>query len=93
MGRHWFYFWPDEHLFYYDPKTISRLLEVHGFSVVRVERAHKLLSLRYAAGALTVFNRMLGGLARSAVRVLPGSLSSRPWKFYIGEMLVVARRA
>jgi SAM-dependent methyltransferase len=93
MGRHWFYYCPDEHLFYYDPRTVSRLLESSGFSVVRVERAYKPLSLGYAARALTRFNRVLGGVARAAVGILPRSLASRPWKFYIGEMLVVARRS
>jgi cyclopropane fatty-acyl-phospholipid synthase-like methyltransferase len=92
MGRHWFYYWPDEHLYYYDPHTVSRLLESGGFSVVRVERAYKPLSLGYAALALAHFNRALGGVARAVVWMLPRSLSSRPFRLYIGEMLVVARR-
>jgi 2-polyprenyl-3-methyl-5-hydroxy-6-metoxy-1,4-benzoquinol methylase len=92
MGRHWFYYWPDEHLFYYDPHTVSRLLESAGFSVLRVERAYKPLSLGYAALALTHFNRTLGGVARATVGMLPRALASRPWKLYIGEMFVVAER-
>jgi SAM-dependent methyltransferase len=92
MGRHWFYYWPDDHLFYYDPRTVSRLLEDRGFSVIRVERAYKPLSLRYAARALTAFNGVAGALAQRAVGVLPRSFASRPWRLYIGEMLVVARR-
>lgn len=93
MGRHWFYFCPNEHLFYYDPRTVSRLLESSGFSVVRVVRAYKPLSLGYAALSLSLFNHVLGALARAAVAVLPRSVASRPWKLYIGEMLVVARRS
>lgn len=92
MGRHWFYYWPDEHLFYYDPHTVGRLLESKGFAVQRVGRAYKPLSLRYAAVALASFNRVLGRIALAMVKLLPNSLASRPWKLYIGEMFVVARR-
>lgn len=92
MGRHWFYYCPDDHLFYYDPSTVSRLLEANGFSVRRVERAYKPLSLRYASRALTLFNRVLGGVTRAGVALLPRSLADRPWKLYIGEMFVVAER-
>jgi hypothetical protein len=92
MGRHWFYYWPDDHLFYYDPRTVSRLLEDRGFSVLRVERAYKPLSLRYAARALKAFNGLVGGIAERTVGVLPRPLASRPWRLYIGEMLVLARQ-
>ena len=38
MRRHWFFYWPDEHLFYFNPKTIQRLLEEEGFEMKRVTR-------------------------------------------------------
>jgi cyclopropane fatty-acyl-phospholipid synthase-like methyltransferase len=56
MGRHWFYYVPSEHLFYYDPASVTRLLEEEGFRVESVHRAYKTLSLRYAANNLRHFN-------------------------------------
>ena len=93
MRRHWFYYWPDEHLFYFDPKTITRLLEEEGLVVIEVRRAYKPLTLDYATRNLEAFNRTLGLVARGAASILPESLRSRPIPMYIGEMMVVARPA
>jgi cyclopropane fatty-acyl-phospholipid synthase-like methyltransferase len=91
MGRHWFYYWPDEHLFYFDPDTVSRLLREEGFEVKKIARSHKPLSLDYAARNLENFNRGLGRVARAAVSLLPDRLATRPLRLYLGEMFVVAR--
>ena len=93
MRRHWFYYWPDEHLFYFDPKTIRRLLGEEGFEVKRVLRAHKPMSLDYAARNLAAFNGALGRIAQAGVGVLPRGLREHPFRLYVGEMLVVGRRA
>lgn len=93
MGRHWFYYWPDEHLFYFKPATVSRLLVEEGFRVDHVQRAHKPLTLDYAARNLENFNAGLGRLARGAVSLLPERLRRRPFRLYLGEMFVVARAA
>jgi 2-polyprenyl-3-methyl-5-hydroxy-6-metoxy-1,4-benzoquinol methylase len=93
MRRHWFYYWPDDHLFYFGADTIARLLREEGFAVEEIRRAYKPLTLRYTATALEMFNPVLGRLARAATRALPRGFAERPWKLYLGEMLVVARRA
>lgn len=92
MGRHWFYYWPDEHLFYFDPQTIRRLLAGEGFAVDWVGPAYKPLSLSYAARTLESFNTTLGGIARLVTRVLPDALAKRPFEIFVGEMMVVATR-
>jgi cyclopropane fatty-acyl-phospholipid synthase-like methyltransferase len=91
MRRHWFYFWPDEHLFYFDPATVTRLLGAASFETWRITRSHKPLSLDYAARNLEHFNASLGRLARAAVSVLPARLATRAFPLYLGEMFVVAR--
>jgi SAM-dependent methyltransferase len=92
MRRHWFYYWPDEHLFYFDPRTITRLLTQEGFAEPRVTRAWKPLTLAYAASSLGYFNAVLGPLATRLVGALPAALCERPIPLYLGEMMVVARR-
>ncbi|MFQ5513654.1 MAG: class I SAM-dependent methyltransferase [Myxococcota bacterium] len=92
MRRHWFYYLPHEHLFYFEPRTITRLLREEGFGVQRVSRAYKPMSLAYASRNLRLFNPTLGGIASAAVSLLPRRLAERDWKLYVGEMLVLALR-
>lgn len=92
MRRHWFYYAPDDHLFYFNKHTISRLLTEEGFAVGEISRAYKPLSLRYSAETLRLFDARLGRIASQVVAMLPTKLSSRKWKLYVGEMLVRAER-
>ena len=93
MRRHWFYYAPDEHLFYFNPRTITRLLEEEGFAVERIARTYKPLSAAYAASTLSLFNRTLGGIATFAAAALPRRLAEHRFKLYLGEMLVRAARS
>ena len=90
MRRHWFFYLPNEHLYYYDPRTVRRLLEEEQFRVVEVRAAHKMLTPRYAAANLRNFNAGLGGIASALVAVLPEALAARAIPMYVGEMMVFA---
>ena len=90
MRRHWFYYMPNEHLFYYDPDTVRRLLEEEDFHVELVRSAYKMLTPRYAAANLRNFNSGLGSIASALVGVLPDTLAARPIPMYVGEMMVFA---
>ena len=90
MGRHWFYYAPSDHLHYFDPRTITRLLGDHGFADTRVGRAYKPLTLSYVALQLRQFTPLLGRVATVLAGTLPSALRERPIRFYIGEMMVVA---
>ncbi len=90
MQRHWFYYAPEEHLFYFNRRTITRLLGEEGFRVERINRAYKRLSPSYAAESLSLFNRTLGGIARRIARALPRRLAERRFSLYLGEMWVEA---
>ncbi len=90
MRRHWFYYAPSDHLHYFDPRTITRLLGEHGFGRARVTRAYKPLTLGYIALQLQQFTPALGRVAGVLVRAVPGSLRGRPLRCYVGEMMVIA---
>jgi len=92
MRRHWFYYAPNEHLFYFNSQTITRLLDQEGFAVERVSRTCKPLTLSYGVQSLSLFNKTLGKLATRMVSALPRRLASRTWTLYVGEMMVRARR-
>ena len=90
MGRHWFYYAPSDHLHYFDPRTITRLLGEHGFGGARVTRAYKPLTLAYIALQLEQFTPALGRVVGVLVSAVPSALRERPVRCYIGEMMVIA---
>jgi cyclopropane fatty-acyl-phospholipid synthase-like methyltransferase len=90
MRRHWFFYMPNEHLYYYEPGTVRRLLEEEGFHVETVRSAYKMLTPRYAAANLRNFNAGLGRLAIALVGALPEAIAARPIPMYVGEMMVFA---
>jgi len=93
MGRRWYFYIPEEHLHYFDPTSIRLLLGRSGFTVERVARAMKSLTWQYTLGQFQEYNPRLHRLLQGVSRLLPARLRERPVHLYIGEMLVIARRA
>jgi predicted TPR repeat methyltransferase len=93
MRRHWYYYAVPDHLHYFTPSTVRRLLALARLDEITVRPASKPLTLEYAALALTQFNPRLGRLARGVVGCCPRSLRSYLWPLRIGEMTVTARVA
>jgi SAM-dependent methyltransferase len=92
MGRHWFFYAPNDHFHYFDRASIARFLGRHGFRVERVATAAKPLTPDYVAGQIEVFYPPLAAASR-LVRLLPRGLRERTIHVPVGEMLVVARRS
>jgi SAM-dependent methyltransferase len=91
MRRHWFYYLPSDHLYYFNPRTITRLLGEHGFADVHVMAAYKPLTIDYIVPQLRIFNPRLGRLAAVLAAALPRRLRARVWRCYIGEMMALGR--
>jgi 2-polyprenyl-3-methyl-5-hydroxy-6-metoxy-1,4-benzoquinol methylase len=91
LGRHWYYYAAPDHLHYFTPDTIRRLLARAGLEAVVVRPATKPLTLDYAAANLARFEPGLGRLVGAAVAWLPAALRARLVPLPIGEMLVLAR--
>ncbi len=92
MRRYWFYYAPNDHLYYFSPQTIARLLTQCGFAVRSVERAYKPLTLEHVISQLQIFNPLLGRAARVIAAPLSRSVRTRARQCYLGEMMVVAAR-
>ncbi len=92
MGHRWPHF-KLEHLYYYNRKTLSRLLERHGFATLLNGPAKKALSLSYAARQFVAYPIPLVTQFFGIVnRLLPDSVRNRPMMVHSGELLLVARR-
>lgn len=90
MGRHWYYYAPPLHVYYFDRRTLVRLLARHGFRTVHVGPAPKVLTPDYALELLATFNPWLHHAGRVLSAVLPRTLRTRPVRVPVGELLLVA---
>lgn len=88
MGRHWMEFKP-EHLFYFNRRSLTRLLEASGFENVLITPGRKVLNLGYVQGhfehypvrGLTPLLRLLGRTApewllRARFRVVASGINA-----------------
>ena len=93
MRRHWYYYTPPEHVHYFTPGTIRRLLDDNGFSRIAIRRALKPMTLDYAVAQLGEFNPRLSRIAATLQVFVPGGWRSRLRQIPVGEMIVTARGA
>ena len=92
MGRRWYFYIPEEHLFYFNPSTIRALLKRTGFEMQRGTAAYKPLTWRYSLLQQEAYNPLLYTLLSPTARWLPAEWLDRSVPLYIGEMMVIAER-
>lgn len=79
-----------EHLFYFSPQTITKILENNGFEVRLVIPAVKVLNLNYFQTIFNAYKRPLITTAINALMyILPGSLAKYPFYLNAGDMFVI----
>lgn len=87
------YFWFIEamHLFYFSPKTITKILEDNKFKIIEIKKHYKCLTLGYA------IQRVIINL-NTVVKFIPLSIANASLlqkihvKFYAGQLLVIAKK-
>ena len=79
------------HLYYFDPRTLGDLLRRTGFVPLRFRPYFQTLELGYVAQRAAAYLGPLGGLGTGAVRA--AGLARVPLQYWVGQTLVVARRA
>ena len=93
MGSSWFYYVGPDHVHYFTPTTIRRLLDLAGYRDITVRPAYKPMTIDYAADQLQRLTPSLAPLARAALRVTPRPLRHFSWPVPLGEIVVTARPA
>ena len=82
-----------EHLWYFSPETIGRLLRQYGFEVDDIRPAPKYLNLAYIINQFRIYRHpLLTPLSRLLDIIVPGFLKRRNFPVLCGEMLVLASR-
>jgi SAM-dependent methyltransferase len=89
MGRHWVLLLR-EHLWYFSPPTIARLLRQNGFELIETRPNFVRFSAANIAARLGQYPNWLGSLSRSVAGAAP--LKRLALRFPIGDMNVVAKR-
>lgn len=91
MGMKWPHY-KEEHLYYYNRATITRLLRP-AFVPLIVEKATKCLTMRYCRSVTEAYESrsVVSGLIRKS-RLLPMGLQNVIFRGGVGEMLVIARK-
>jgi len=89
LGRRWYHYKPGEHLYYFAPPTLRRLVEAAGLTWLGWERAASYLAVAYVFNRLRYqAPRLFGTLERASRRLVFGT---RPFYAYVGEMSAWAR--
>ena len=90
MGRYWFHYKPIEHLYYFDPRTLSALLTETGFRVLRSRLSGKIVTFRYLCARLRAYSPLTSRVLMAASARAP--LANRPFFLPIGEFVIFAER-
>ena len=94
MGRQWFHYTSREHLWFFSPESLKRLLKQSGFSAVEVRPFPKSMAVGYALAHYqreTSYNRIFSPLSRWLDSILGQGLKQQRVWTYLGEMTVLAR--
>lgn len=83
---------PDQHTFLFSRRAMHQLLVDAGYTPLRLETAHKTLTIDYLFGQLRQTNPVLSRVLDLAKHVVPRTLRDRPLAFNIGEMFACARK-
>jgi 2-polyprenyl-3-methyl-5-hydroxy-6-metoxy-1,4-benzoquinol methylase len=92
MGRHWYFYIPEQHLFYFNSRNLSNMVKRLGFIVLKTGRAYKALTYDYIAFQLHCYNPVLYRFWKVVACALPSSWRQQPFRLYIGEMMIIAKK-
>jgi SAM-dependent methyltransferase len=89
LGRKW-PFLSSVHLYYFTRRTIARLLETHGFTIVQMKPHVQRLEIDYLLSRAEVVSRLPARALRRAVRRI--GIARRQAPYWIGQTFVAARK-
>lgn len=89
MGRRWI-FYLSVHLYYFTPKTLTKMLEVEGFTPVLFKPHWQTLELGYLLFRLHTYNKTLSNIGCYLVNKL--RISKLPIYYWLGQTLCIAKK-
>ena len=92
MRRHWYFYIPEKHLFYFNRFNLANLLRRMKFEVLEVSRARKALNYNYSLVQFQAYNPLIFQLWKCLGPVLRSSWDQHSFSLYIGELMIVAQK-
>ncbi len=92
MRHRWYFYNAEEHLHYFSPSTIRRLLTHSGFEVLRCRPVCKPLTFDYSLIQLADHNPTIAAILGGLGKILPRRVRQMTLPVPIGEMTVIAKR-
>lgn len=89
MRSSWVHLKPEEHLYYFAPKTLSTMVAMVGLNVVSARACSKVTNARYIIGVMKKYSRRLSAALHGLARLVP-RLAAMPFWFPGGGMELVA---
>lgn len=89
MGRRWI-FLLSVHLYYFNRKTIRKMLEKNGFEVIKIKPHFQTLGLGYLVFRMKNYSNLVHKIASPIVKVL--HLGNLEIPYWLGQTLVIARK-
>ena len=93
MGSRWWFYIPEEHFHLFNQNLVKRLLELHGFEIIKSMRSFKPLTYNYGLTQFIEYNPLIHRAMKTANVFIPNRLRKRIIPLYIGEMLIIGRLA
>jgi SAM-dependent methyltransferase len=92
MGKTWSQY-KQEHLFYFSPGNIKRLLRAAGFREVKRKPAYKSMNLRYLAWQFLKYRHpIISPLFAALTKIMPSFLLNIRFPALLGDMTIVAKK-
>jgi 2-polyprenyl-3-methyl-5-hydroxy-6-metoxy-1,4-benzoquinol methylase len=91
-GRFWPPYAPVEHLHLFSARSLERIVRDAGLTAVEVRNHWKTLPVAYVYQMLENFGPEVHRLARPFYGILPNAARKSSLPFYVGEMLMTARK-
>jgi 2-polyprenyl-3-methyl-5-hydroxy-6-metoxy-1,4-benzoquinol methylase len=92
MRKRWYFYIPEEHLFYFAPQSLSLLLQHSHFELLQRKSVGKPLTFDYSLTQFAQYNPAIYRLLRGVRPLIPSRLRELSVPMHIGEMLAIARR-
>jgi 2-polyprenyl-3-methyl-5-hydroxy-6-metoxy-1,4-benzoquinol methylase len=93
LGKHWPPYQPVEHIHLFSERSLQRLLIDTGFEDIHITNHVKRLPVAYVYAMMANFGTELRKIVAPFYNLLPQAARNVQLPFYIGEMIVTARKS
>jgi SAM-dependent methyltransferase len=92
LGKNWYYF-AAVHLFIFSPRNIKKILQRHGFDIVKIKPFPKHFNVDYLIAMFTLTNLPFKSMCLRILRLIPKFLRNVNIPILVGEMFVLAKKS